>query len=174
VRTTIEPTAVVGDLRRTIESAAPGVAVASVAPFASFLDAPLAGPRLNATLLAVFAGAAVALAAIGLFGVMATMVRSRTRELGVRMALGATAGDLRRMVLRRGLAIAAVGAALGVGGALAANRLLEALLYEVRPTDAPTLALVTVALLAVAALAALLPARASTRIDPTVALRAEE
>ena len=174
VRTSVPPTAVVADLRRAIETTAPGVAVAGVAPFASFLDAPLAQPRLNALLLAVFAGAAVTLAAVGLFGVMATMVRSRTRELGVRMALGATAADLRRMVLRRGVAIAAAGAAVGVVGALAANRLLEALLYDVRPTDAATLLAVTALLLGVAVLAALVPARASTRVDPTVALRAEE
>jgi putative ABC transport system permease protein len=113
------------------------------------------------------------LAAVGLFGVMATMVRQRTRELGVRMALGATARDLRRMVMRRGLAIAATGAALGLLGALLANRLLAAMLYEVSPTDGVTLALVTGMLVGIAALASLIPARSSTRIDPVIALRAE-
>ena len=115
----------------------------------------------------------LALAAVGLFGAMATMVRQRTRELGVRMALGATAPDLRRMVMGRGLAIAAAGSALGLVGALLANRLLSALLYEVAPTDLVTLAAVTGFLVGVAALASLVPAQSSTRIDAVIALRAE-
>src|SRR5438034_2963685 len=129
--------------RRSSDLAEPGVALASAAPFGSFLAGPLAQPRMNALLLGVFAGSAVALAAVGLFGSMATMVRQRTRELGVRMALGATAGDLRGMVMRRGLTIAGVGSVLGVFGALLANRLLVTLLYDVTPTDLATLTAVT-------------------------------
>ena len=151
----------------------PGVALASAAPFGTFLEGPLAQPRLNALLLGVFAGAAVALAAVGLFGAMATMVRQRTRELGVRMALGATAGDLRGMVMRRGLTIAGVGSVLGVFGALLANRLLVTLLYDVTPTDLATLTAVTALLVGVAALASLVPAQSSARVDPMVALRYE-
>jgi putative ABC transport system permease protein len=113
------------------------------------------------------------LAAVGLFGVMATMVRQRTRELGVRMALGATAADVGGMVLRRGMALAAVGTSIGLLGALAATRLLAGMLFEVSPTDAPTLGLVAMALLGVAALASLIPARTSTRIEPVIALRSE-
>ncbi|HEU4630214.1 MAG TPA: ADOP family duplicated permease [Gemmatimonadaceae bacterium] len=173
IRTGGPPSALVPALRRVVAETAPGVALASAAPFDTYLDGPLAQPRLNALLLAVFAGAAVLLAAVGLFGVMATMVRRRTRELGVRMALGATAGDVRRLVLRRGLAIAAVGAAAGLLGALLANRLLRAMLYEVSPTDIPTLAAVTALLLLIAAIATLVPARASTRIEPVVAMRVE-
>src|SRR5438477_3614271 len=104
---------------------------------------------------------------------MATMVRQRTRELGVRMALGATARDLRRMVMRRGLAIAGAGSIVGLVGALLANRLLVVMLYEVSPTDGLTLALVTGSLLGVAALASVIPARSSTRNDPMNALRAD-
>src|SRR5207245_10479202 len=115
----------------------------------------------------------VVLAAVGLFGAMATMVRQRTRELGVRMALGATAPDLRRMVMGRGLAIAAAGSALGLVGVLLANRLLSALLYEVAPTDLVTLAAVTGFLVGVAALARLVPAPSSTRLAAVIALRAE-
>ena len=173
IRTEGEPAALVPALRRAIEAAAPGVALASAAPFEQFLERPLAQPRLNALLLLVFATAAVVLAAVGLFGVMATMVRQRTRELGVRAALGATAGDLRRLVMRRGLVIAAAGAALGLVGAVAANRLLVAMLYEVSPTDLTTLAAVTAVLLVVAALASVLPARSGARVDPAVALRSE-
>ena len=173
IRASGSTAALVPALRRVIDETAPGVALASAAPFETFLEAPLAQPRLNALLLAVFAGAAVALAAVGLFGVMAAMVRQRTRELGVRMALGATARDVGRLVLRRGMALAAAGTALGLLGALAANRLLASLLFEVSPTDAATLAIVAVALLVVAALASMIPARSSTRIEPVVALRAE-
>jgi predicted permease len=173
MRTSGPPAELVPALRRAVSGVDAGVALASAAPFDTFLDRPLAQPRLNALLLLVFAGAAVALAAIGLFGVMATVVRQRTRELGVRMALGATAGDVARMMLRRGIAIATAGLALGLLGALLANRLLVALLYEVTPTDAVTLIVVAVLLLVIATLASVIPARSSTRIDPAVALRVE-
>src|SRR5205807_731272 len=173
IRTSGSPAELVPTIRRVIAETEPGVALASAAPFRTFLEGPLAQPRLNALLLGVFAGSAVVLAAVGLFGAMATMVRQRTRELGVRMALGATAPDLRRMVMGRGLAIAAAGSALGLVGALLANRLLSALLYEVAPTDLVTLAAVTGFLVGVAALASLVPAQSSTRIDAVIALRAE-
>lgn len=173
IRTSGPPAELVPMLRRTIEDAAPGAMLASAAPFDAYLAGPLAQPRLDAFLLAIFACAAVTLAAVGLFGIMATMVRGRTRELGVRMALGATAGNLRRATTRRGVVIAAVGVAVGLLGALLANRLLATMLYGVSPTDGITLAAVGVGLLAVAAVASAIPARAVTRIDPVVALRAE-
>jgi putative ABC transport system permease protein len=173
IRTIGPPAALVSTIRRVISEAEPGVALASAAPFETFLAGPLAQPRLNALLLAVFAGAAVGLAAIGLFGIMTTMVRQRTRELGIRMALGATSHDVRHMVLRRGIAIAAAGLAAGLGGALLANRLLAAMLYQVSPTDPATIAAVAAVLLNVAALASLIPARSATRVDPVLALRAD-
>ena len=149
------------------------VALASAANFETFLAGPLAQPRVNALLLTVFAGAAIVLAAVGLFGVMATMVSQRTRELGVRMALGATAADVRRMVMGRGLAIAAAGTLPGLIGALMTNRMLSAMLYEVSATDGVTLAAVAALLLVVATIASFLPARSSTRIDPVIAMRAD-
>jgi predicted permease len=160
-------------LRRAVAETAPDVAVASVAPFEALLAAPLAQPRMNALLLAVFAAAAVALAGVGLFGILATMVHQRMRELGVRMALGASGANVARLVLTRGLALAGVGMAVGLVGALAANRLLAALLFQVTPTDPVTLSLVAVAIIAVATLASIVPVRSSTRIDPAIALRAE-
>src|SRR6266699_1591744 len=173
IRTTGPPAELVPTIRRVIGEAEPGVALASAAPFGTLLDGPLAQPRLNALLLAVFAGAAVALAAVGLFGAMATMVRQRTRELGVRMALGATARDLRGLVMRRALTIAAVGSVVGLLSALLVNRLLVAMLYEVAPTDWATLSAVTGFLIVVATLASVIPARSTTRIDAVIALRAE-
>lgn len=173
IRTTGEPAGLVPALRRAIGEIDPGVALASAAPFDTYLDGPLEQPRLNALLLAVFAGAAVALAAIGLFGVMATMVRQRTRELGIRLALGATVGDLRRMVMKRGLAIAAAGTGLGLAGALGANRLMTAMLYDVSPTDGVTFATAAGLLFGVAAVATAIPASSGTRIDPVLALRVD-
>jgi putative ABC transport system permease protein len=173
VRTAGPPADVVPALRRAIATVDPGIDLASAAPFDSYLDKPLAQPRLNAFLLVIFAAAAVALAAIGLFGVMATMVRQRTWELGLRMALGATGGDVMRLVLGRGLAIAAGGIALGLVAAAGANRLLTALLYGVTPTDGVTIGSVTALLIGVAVIAAGIPARSGTRIDPAIALRAE-
>jgi ABC-type antimicrobial peptide transport system permease subunit len=173
IRTAGPPARLVPTVRQAINETAPGVALASAAPFYTYMEGPLAQPRLNAFLLAVFALAAAALAAIGLFGVMATMVRQRTRELGVRMALGATARHIQSMVVGRGLAIAGVGVAVGLTGALVANRLLSALLYETSATDTGTLAGVALFLTAIAAVATFIPARSSARIDPAVALRSE-
>lgn len=173
IRTDARSADVIPAVRRAITESERGVEVASAAPFEAFLEGPLAQPRLNALLLIIFAGASVALAGVGLFGVMSTMVRQRTRELGIRMALGATATDLQRMVMRRGLALAVAGSVAGVLGALATNRLLVAMLFGVSPADGLTLAAVALLLLAVSALATLLPARSSTRIDPVIALRAD-
>ncbi len=173
IRTSGQPTKMVPTIRRVISETSPGVALASAAPFDAFLEKPLGQPRLDAFLLALFAGAAAALAAVGLFGVMATMVRQRRHDLGVRMALGATATDLSRLVLRRTVVIAGVGVVTGLAGALLANRLLTSMLYEVSPTDGGTLVAVTTFFLAIALLAGLIPARASMRIDPATALRAE-
>jgi len=160
-------------LRRAISETAPGVVMTSASPFASYMLRPLAEPRLNAFLLAVFALSATALAAIGLFGVVATSVRQRTRELGIRIALGATARDIQSMVVGRGLAIVGVGVAVGVAGAMITNQLLTSLLYDLRPTDSLSLAIVGALMVAVAFVASLVSARAGSRIDPVVAMRAE-
>jgi hypothetical protein len=173
IRTSRDPAALAPTIRRVIGEAEPGVALASAAPFGTFLEGPLGQPRMNALLLAVFAGTAVALAAVGLFGVMAIMVRQRTQELGIRLALGAAPRDLRRMVMRRGLAIGIAGLAPGVLGALLANHLLVALLYEVSPTDGVTLVVAAGLLLSVASVASAIPARFSTQVDPLLALRAD-
>src|SRR2546426_702845 len=173
IRTARPPAELVPTIRRVIGETEPGVALASAAPFGTYLEGPLAQPRLNALLLGVFAGSAAALAAVGLFGAMATMVRQRTRELGVRMALGATARDVRRMVMRRGFLIAGLGSVLGLVGAVLANRLLAAMLYEVTPTDPATLTTVAALLLAVALVACYVPARQAMQVDPMAALRTE-
>jgi len=112
IRTNSSITTIAPALRRVVNDKAPGVVVARITSFAAFLDAPLAQPRPNAMLLAVFASASVMLASIGLFGVMATMVQQRTREFGIRQALGASSASVGFMVLRRGVTLAAMGAQL--------------------------------------------------------------
>ena len=133
----------------------------------------LAEPRLEALLLAAFAITAVVLAAIGLYGIMAQTVAQRRRELGVRMVLGATAAQLRTMMLRQAAIITAIGGVAGLAGALAGSRMLSAVLFRVSPTDPATLLAISLLLAAVALLAAWIPARRATRIDPASALRTQ-
>jgi predicted permease len=167
------PLARVAELARaSVRAVDPSLQVTRVTPFAELAAAPLARPRFNAFLIGVFGVAALLLAAVGLYAVMAAHVRQRYAELGVRMALGATAADVRRLVLGEGLRLAALGAALGAAGAIAAGRVLRGLLFGVQPLD--PLALVGAALLlaVVAALACYLPAWRATKLDPLVVLRA--
>ncbi len=129
--------------------------------------------RFNMIVLIAFAGVALLLAAVGLFGVLAYSVSLRTREIGVRIALGADPQRVARLVVRQGLALALTGAALGLAGALALTHLMESLVFGVKPTDPYTFALVAALLVAVAAAASYLPARRAARVDPMAALRAE-
>jgi ABC-type antimicrobial peptide transport system permease subunit len=133
----------------------------------------LGGPQFAARVFGAFAALALLLAALGLYALLAYAVSRRTREIGVRLALGAAPGDVRRLVLREGLGLTVIGLALGLLAAAPATRLLGALLYEVRPTDPLTFAAVAALLLGVGGLACLLPARRAAQVDPAVTLRAE-
>ena len=149
------------------------VQVVRVVPFAEMLDGPLARPRFTAIVVGIFGVAALMLAAIGLYGVMATLVRQRHRELGVRLAVGATAADVRRLVLGEGLRLAAVGVAAGLVLAMLAMRALRSVLFGVDPLDSMNLVLTVVAIGSLATLASYLPARRAGRIDPVSLLRSE-
>ena len=129
--------------------------------------------RLQMLLLAVFAAIALVLAAVGTYGVLAYQIAERTREFGVRMAVGARAGDILRMVLRQGMAPAVAGVAAGLCGAALLARLLSTLLFETTPLDPATFGATAATLLAAALVACWLPARRATRVDPSTALRAE-
>jgi putative ABC transport system permease protein len=133
----------------------------------------LAQSRFSTMLLTVFGAIALLLAAIGVYGVISYGVAQRTQEIGIRMALGARHGDVLAMVVRHGAMLAAVGMVVGLVGALALSGLLSTLLFRVSPTDPPTFAGGIVVLMAVAVLAAALPARRAARTDPMVALRSE-
>jgi putative ABC transport system permease protein len=129
--------------------------------------------RFQMRLLALFAGLAAMLAAVGIYGVIAYSVSQRTHEIGIRMALGAERADVVRMVIRQGMEMAGVGIAMGIAGAVAFSRILGAQLYEVSATDAGTYMTVSLLLMAVALAATYIPARRATAVDPLIALRYE-
>lgn len=159
--------------RDSVRAVDPDVQVVRVAPFEEMLDVPLARPRFNAFLLAIFALAALLLASIGLYAVMAASVRQRDRELSIRLALGATGGMLRRLVLGEALRLAVAGVAVGLVGAAVATRLLRRLLFGVHPLDPTSLAGAALLLVSVSVVAASIPAWSATRRGPVDALRAE-
>lgn len=173
VRST-SPVEVVGRLaRERIRNIDPDVQVMRAVPFLELLDRPLARPRFNAVMVGVFGGASLLLACVGLYAVMAAFVRQRVREIGIRVALGATARDVRELVLGEGLRLTGAGVGIGLATALGSTSMMRSLLYDVHPLDPSTMLLACVLLLGVSALASYLPARGAARIDPITALRAD-
>jgi putative ABC transport system permease protein len=173
VRAAQSPDAVVSTARRTVAAVDKDLAITNVATLKNVVDGSMEGHRFRTTLLSVFAGIALLLAALGIYGVLAYFVSQRSRELGIRLALGAEPEALFRMVVGQGLRPVAVGAVAGLVGAVAATTLMQSLLFGVAPVDPVTYGVAT-GLLAVIALAACaLPAMRATRVDPLVALRHE-
>lgn len=173
IRAEGEATALAPSLREAIWSLDPDMAISQLATLETVFAASIASERLITWLLGAFAALAVLLGAVGTYGVMAFRVSRRTRELGIRMALGARRGDVLREVMRRGAWLTLGGLALGLAAALAAGRALSSLLFEVSPTDPLTLAGVAVLLASTAIFACYWPARRATKVDPLVALRSE-
>ena len=167
------PVASVDTVRASLKSIDPNVPIAAIESMATLFERSLGPRRFNLYLLGAFAAVSLALAAIGLFGVMAYLVSQRTREIGVRLALGATRGEVFRLILGRGLLLAVTGAIGGVGAALWLTRVMETLLFAVSRTDPITFIAVPLALVAVALLACYVPARRAMRVDPVVALRGD-
>ncbi len=173
VRSSVDPLSLVSALRKQVADLDPSVPLYNVQTMDEVAAAQVASQRFNAAALAAFAGLAVLLAAVGIYGVMAYAVGQRTWEIGVRMALGAEPADVLRMVLRQGLGLALVGIVLGLGASFALTRLMRTLLFGVQATDPATFVIVTMAFVGVALAACWIPARRATRVDPVVALRYE-
>jgi predicted permease len=173
LRTTGDPAALLATVRHAIQSVGKDIPVTRVRTLAAQLDEVLAQERLVATLSGFFGVLALLLACIGLYGLLTYAVSRRTHEIGIRLALGAQARDVLRLVLGETLRLVLLGVALGLGVAVAATRLISSLLFGLSATDPATLALAALLLIAVAALAGYLPARKASKVDPMVALRYE-
>jgi putative ABC transport system permease protein len=173
IRTTGDPAQLTAAVRERIWAVDENLPLPGIAPLVENMSGAVARPRFNMQLMGIFAIAALLLAAVGVYGIMAFAVARRTREIGVRMALGAQPGKLVAMVIVQALKVAGFGVVVGLFAALWLSRFLESLLYETTPTDAPTYVAVALTLLAVATIAAFLPAIRATRVDPKVALTSE-
>jgi putative ABC transport system permease protein len=173
IRTKNDPGTLNAAIRREVRALDPEQPVGRIATMDQLLEASTTQQRFRAFLLGSFAIIALLLSGVGIFGVMAYAVSLRTREIGVRMALGARPVDMLALILAESMALASLGVLLGLAGAYGVTRALNSLLFEVSSTDPFTLAAVTVLLCSVAVLASYVPARRAMRVDPMVALRYE-
>jgi putative ABC transport system permease protein len=173
VRTRVEPKPMARAIEAAIHQVDPDQPVSDVQTMSEVFSDSVAQPRFQLLLLSVFAAIAVALAMIGVYGVLAYAVTQQRQEIGVRVALGAQARDVMRLIVREGLLLAVAGTSIGLVAAFALTRAVRSLLFEVTPTDPATLALASVLLLIVALAASVLPARRAVRLDPVAALRWE-
>jgi predicted permease len=173
IRTTSDPARLISIARAKVRELDRDVPISNVNTMEQLVAQSVAQRRFGMFLLGTFALLALLLAAIGIYGVVSYSVTQRTQEIGVRMALGASATDVLKMVLRNGMSLALIGVGLGLAGAFGLTRLMSRLLFEVTPTDVTTFALVSVGLISVALLACYLPARRAMKVDPLEALRYE-
>jgi ABC-type antimicrobial peptide transport system permease subunit len=161
------------EVRDAIWGVNPNLPLAGVRTLDDLLSRSMARTSFSLIMLGIAAAVALILGSIGIYGVISYIVSQRTRELGVRLALGAEASDVRSMVLKQGLVLSGVGVVIGLGSAIGLTRLMGALLYGVDPVDPVTFATVAVSLAAVALLASYIPARRASKVDPVVAIRFE-
>ena len=173
VRTTTDPTSIVPALRQTVWSIDPNQPIANVSTMEQIVSESIGKPRLNMALMALFGALAMILAAVGIYGLLSYTVTQRTKEMGIRMALGAQVADVLGLVLKQGMVLALIGQAIGLAAAFALTRLIRGLLFGVTPTDVTTFVVVSAVLTTIALLACYLPARRATKVDPLKALRYE-
>jgi putative ABC transport system permease protein len=173
VRTTTDPGALTGSVRQAIHALDPDMPLYQMTTMRQLVSASMAQRRFTLLLIAVFAAVALLMAAIGLYGVMAYNVTQRTREIGIRVALGAQRADVMRLIVGQGLRLVTLGLALGLIAALVLTRLMKKLLFAVSETDPATFAAVVLLLTLGALLACWIPARRATRVNPIVALRCD-
>jgi putative ABC transport system permease protein len=173
IRTNGDPMSLATLARTQIRSVDPTIPVTNIRTMDEVFSASVEQQRFSMLLVGLFGGLALALAAIGIYGVMGYSVTQRRQELAVRLALGARARQILQLVLKDGLVLASLGIILGLAGAFALTRLLRTLLFEVQPTDVMTFVSVAVLLILVALLASYIPARRASKVDPLTALRSE-
>jgi len=173
VRTVGRPNDAAVAIRRELQSIDPNLPAFNVMSLAENIDISLFPARFGAFLLGVFGFLALLIASIGIYGVMSYGVSERTHEMGIRMALGAQACDVLRLVILRGMVLALIGVVIGAGLALASTRVVKSYLYDVSATDPLTFGGIALILIAIALLACYIPARRATKVDPLVALRYE-
>jgi len=173
IKTASDPSSLSAPIQREIQSADNQLAASKIRSMDQVISQSTARQNFNMLLLSIFAGLALVLAAIGIYGLMSYSVEQRTQELGIRMALGADRGDMLKLVARQGMLLSGIGVVVGLAVSLGLNRLLANLLFGVKSTDPLTYAVVAVILVLVALLATYIPARRATQIDPLVALRYE-
>jgi putative ABC transport system permease protein len=173
VRTKLQPFSLSADIQRELREASGGLPVAHIRSMQQVVGESTARNDFNMTLLTIFAGVALVLAAIGIYGLMTYSVQQRTQEIGVRMALGADPNQVRRMVVFQGMQLNLVGVIIGIGCSLALTRLMKSMLFGVKPWDPETIIIVVILLTFVTLVAAYLPARRASRVDPVIALRYE-
>ena len=173
LRTAAAPTSVLPSVRQKIRDLDAALPISTIRTMDEWVSNGAAQPRLNTILLATFAVCALLIAAIGIYGVLAYSVNQRTQEIGLRMALGAPAATVLRLIVSEGMTVGAIGIAVGIAGALAISRVLSSLVYETPVRDPLTFVLVALTLALVALVACVIPARKASRVDPIVALRSE-
>jgi putative ABC transport system permease protein len=173
VRTQSDPAGMAQAVKQQIWKVDSQLPVTRVQTMSEVAASSFAARRFNMLLLAIFAGLALVLAAVGIYGVMSYAVTQRTQEIGIRMALGARSADVLKLIIKNGMTLTFIGIIIGLGGAVALTRLLTTLLFGVTPTDKPTFITVSAVLIFIALLACYLPARRATKVDPLVALRYE-
>jgi putative ABC transport system permease protein len=173
LRSQNDSTSLAAAARQVITKLDPNLPIYDIKPFGEYVSDSMAQPRFNGALLGVFAGVALLLTAIGLYGVIAYSVTQRTQEIGIRMALGARPDDVLRLIVGQGMALVAIGVVLGLGGAFAASRLIRGLLFDIGATDPLTFASVAALIMLIALLACYIPARRAMKVDPMIALRCE-
>lgn len=173
IRTAGDPASMVAAVRGALQAVDRDLPLSAISTMDDLITQSMGSRRFAMLLLALFAGIALSLASIGIYGVMSYAVTERTREMGVRMAIGAARQDVLRLVLGQGMRLAVIGVVLGVGAAFGLTRFLQRQLFDVKPTDPATFAIVVVVLAGIAAAATLIPAMRATRVDPAIVLREE-
>ncbi len=168
-----DPNKLIGSARAAVKAIDPDQPIFNPRTMDEIRDESVASERLNLTLLSLFAGLALVLAIVGIYGVMSYSVTQRTQEIGIRMAIGARPRDVFTMILGQGMKLALLGIAIGLVGAYLLTRLMASMLFGVAPTDLPTFAAISAVLVAVTLLACYLPGRRATKVEPTVSLRYE-